>query len=135
MIVLKQDDYKWKDLELAKGVTIGDSGCYLTCLSMLVEKTPDIVLKILKAKKAINSQGMLLHPADGLALGFKKYSKELLNYKPTLDCIAETDFYAPNYPQHFFVVLANGSICDPLKGEIEAKNKYEKNIRSYRVYA
>jgi hypothetical protein len=52
---------------------------------------------------------------------------------PGITCIAETNHYAPSVPQHFYILLEDGNILDPLDlNPRPKKNPY--NIVSYRVF-
>jgi hypothetical protein len=124
----------WGELEIIKGMPMKFDGCFICSEASLAGKTPDVVLNILKVKKAILPDGRLAHPNDALALGFKSYEKKPPDYKPTFPVIAETNYYAPNYIQHFFVYFPDGTIGDPLTG-LTGVNKYKEWMVSFRVYA
>lgn len=110
--------------------TLSQSGCVVTSLGMLAEITPDDVNELLKAKKGY-VDGCIVNWAVAARLLGLKYSTN--TKKPLFyPCIAETDHYkSKGVPQHFFIILADGRIVDPLDVNPQPKtNPY--NIVSYR---
>jgi len=127
MIRLLQNDNRWKDQKLgACSDTIGTSGCFITSLAMMSDKLPNEVNDILKNKGGY-SNGCLVNPAKAAELlGLEYYG--ISQTKPPYDCICETTYYAPKVPQHFFVLLKDGTILNPLNVDV----KYP--IKSYRLF-
>lgn len=127
MIMFSQKDKRWGNLKLGgTNLKIKDYGCLLVCLSMLTEKPPYLLNDILRIGKAYTKDGLIIW---GVASKLLRFSYEYLLKDPKKICIAETNTYAPKYPQHFVVWLGNGSIVDPLDGQ-RKPNQY--NIVSYR---
>ncbi len=109
----KQCDPKWGSQKLGTcSDTICQSGCFLACLSMLSNKTPDVANQILKGGGY--TDGCLIDAipaAQLLGLEYHGISKT----KPSYDCVAETNYYkSKGVPQHFFIVKTDGSQVDPL---------------------
>jgi len=124
-----QKDPRWA--LLAFPFTLGTYGCFIVALSCLTGKTPDNLLKLLLAKDCFNDKGELINAKAAFVLGFKRYQWLVPNTQIVAPIICETDFYAPEFPKHFFVALPNGQIIDPLTG-LQCKNKY--NIVSQRLF-
>lgn len=130
---LSQRDPKWGINRLGTcSDTIFQSGCVITSLAMLANTTPDEVNELFIKKKGYT---------DGCIVIWTQAAKLLdLKYSPVTSkavfypCIAETDFYAKRgVPQHFFVLLEDGTILDPLdrSGSKPKKNIYPiKNFRN-----
>lgn len=117
--------------------TFGESGCYITSLANLVDKTPLEVNKILLEGGGytngclVNSQ----RAAELLGMNYLKADTEnemgyqvLLYHQPI---IAETNYYAPKTLQHFFILLPDNNIIDPLNPVIK-RNFYP--IKSLRIF-
>jgi len=125
-----QKDKRWSGLKIAGNLTIGKYGCFITCLSMLDGRTPDVVLKILKADGALTSQGLLISKKAADSLGF--IYKGVTSWRPRIPCIAEThDFKKFGFAQHFFVWLGNGLIIDSLDGKTKT---LPYKVASYRLF-
>ncbi len=125
-----QSDPRWGALKIGEtNLTLAKDGCYIVSISMLLNKTPDIVLAILNRNRCFNAKGELINDLVARVLKMK-YSYTAEN--PNKICICETNHYIKvGFPQHFFVNLNNGSINDPLTGTTK-KNPY--NIVSYRLW-
>lgn len=129
MINWAQTDSRWASLGM--GNTLGKSGCYVVSLSMILGKTPDNILHILNANDCFNN-GALLNDkaAKVLGLTYKWLPPDAVVSYPI---IAETNHYADKgFPQHFYVLLSDGNIVDPLTG-LTTPNPY--NVVSYRRFA
>lgn len=127
----KQTDGRWVNNRLGTcGVTIGSHGCFITSLAMLDGRTPQEINNFLR-----NNNGYV----NGCEIDGNLVSKKLgLEYngvsynKPDYSCIAETDHYASQgIKQHFFILLTNGRIIDPLNG-YKTDNYY--NIVRYHLF-
>ena len=127
MLAYLQTDNRWKNKKLGTcNDTIGKSGCFITCLAMLDGRTPDVIDALLTANGGY-ADGCLVNPAPtALILGLTYDGKTTT--KPDFSCVAETSYFAPNYPQHFFIINPDGSQLDPLGKNI----KYP--IVSYRLF-
>jgi hypothetical protein len=130
---LSQKDSRWsrKKLGTCAGETISRSGCVITSLAILADTTPDKVNELL-----IANQGY----ADGCIVRWNVAAKLLdLPYNSATNLVKEYPvigethhFKSKGVPQHFFVVLEDGRILDPLDktGSPPKENPYE--IASYR---
>lgn len=130
MLSFSQKDERWKDLKIGlTNNTLEKYGCYIVSLAMYTEKPPYILLDILNTNSCFVEGGLLLNTKAAAILNMTyKYSLD----KPDFDCIAETNHYrSSGYPQHFFVLLKDGKIIDPLDGETK-ENPY--HIVSYRLW-
>lgn len=123
-------DPRWANIRIGKTRwTLGQQGCFITCLAMLEEITPDKMLKLLIKGGGLNSRGELL---DYQAAALLNRSYKYTTVDPKRVCIAEThDYRRSGYPQHFFIWLGNGEIVDSLDG-IRQPNKY--SIASFRLF-
>lgn len=51
MTILSQRDPRWANIQLGDGsTTIGQDGCFITCIAMLLNRTPDVINQQLKEK-------------------------------------------------------------------------------------
>lgn len=118
----KQSEAPWGSMKLGKSnLTMKSSGCYVTCVSMLLRKIPSIVLDVLNKNDCFTLEGGLISAKAAQVLDMV-YSKVLTDPKKV--CIMETDSNKVyGVPQHFVVWLGNGFICDPLTGSM-VHNKY-----------
>lgn len=143
LTLYKQSDPKWGGLFISPGVTMAESGCYITSLAMIDGRTPEQVLYNLKQWGAFDNNGLMYSGKAAEALGFI-YSKIERDKKGNLSipnkiCIAETNHFAnKGIPQHFFVWLDENTtsdsiplIADPIDGKIKT-NPY--NLVSFRVF-
>lgn len=109
--------------------TIANAGCFVCSLAMMSGKTPPEVNIILKNNGGYY-KGCMMNSAKASGLLGLQYDGKTQN-KPNFTCIAETNHYAPSYPQHFFVLFPDGKINCPIKGE-RINNPY--HIVSYRLF-
>jgi hypothetical protein len=116
-------------------MSIGQDGCFLVCLAMLSNQTPDIVNKLFTEKGAYSTkpgeEGEIIDTIAFSLVGLKYLGET--NIKPHTLCIVKTNFYAPKYPTHFFILKPNGHIVDPLKGKELFVNKYQNNMVLYKL--
>ena len=126
---LSQSDPRWSSVKLGSGsLNIGSHGCVVTCLAMLAGTTPDVVNAQLLARNGFTNGDLVNWPvaADVFGLPYEA-TRTIARFYP---CVAETEHYAPKYPQHFFVVLADGRQVDPMGGVIRPQGYYK--IKSWR---
>jgi len=125
-----QKDKRWSDLTIGDTeLTLGNYGCFVVSLSMMLGKAPDVVLAALNRNKAFNSKGMLLSDVAAKVLGMSYKGK--VNDGKAMS-IGETSHYKEiGIPQHFFLYLGEGKIADPLDG-LEKQNPYK--ILNYRLF-
>lgn len=131
MTNLSQNDNRWKNLRLGtSNTTYGQSGCFVTSLAMLSHKLPTEV-NALFISQGVYKLGCLVGDSAKAAsvLGIEYGGKT--TFRPPFTCISETNYYKPVVPQHFFVLLTNGEIIDPIDGR-QKKNNYP--IVSYRLF-
>lgn len=134
MIAFKQGDPRWRNIKLGTCPTdtIGTSGCFITCLGCFLDKQPDEVNKLLTDQGGY-SGGCLLITSKACEILGMTYGGKLKNSTNVVyPCIGETDHFAPNVPQHFFVMLSATEILDPLDGR-EKVNPYK--VVSYRLFS
>lgn len=129
MTNLSQNDPRWKSQQLGTCTdTIGQSGCVITSIAMLAGVTPDIVNVALRAGNGYQDGCIVKWDVAARLLGLPYDTKRT---SPVMSpCIAETNYYAPKVPQHFFIWLGNGKIIDPLDGKEKDATKYP--VVSYR---
>lgn len=105
MQMLNQRDEKWGNLNLGFSKSkIKDSGCFLTCLSMLSDTTPDKANDILKQALAF-SKDLIISDKAAKALDLEYNPPARSESFPVSHiCIAEVDFSpSPGKQQHFVV--------------------------------
>lgn len=129
MKLYSQNDSLWKKKPLGNSaLTIGSDGCVITCFAMMTNLRPDQVNNLLKAHGAFD-QSRVIWDKSASALGLlfdPNVSKSV--YATTL---AVTNHYAnQGFPTHYFILMPDGSIMDPLDGVRKNPNPY--NITSYR---
>jgi len=122
-----QKSEPWGSREIAAGFKMAKYGCAITSIACLDERTPDVVLNLLKKGGAIVPEDMIV-AGDKLWKGtvlWKKVAEVLgmvfdnfTNKAPEFPCIAITDHYLKDFGfKHFFVWLNDGNkIIDPLDG-------------------
>lgn len=126
MTIYSQRDSRWKNKKLGFSTrTIGTDGCTLTCISMLVGETPDVVNDKLKAVKAF-SGALIAWGNIQKAYPQLKFIKRVRNYnnwevsfwvnlkgKPQL-----VEVYAGKIgaPRHWVVFIGNKKCIDPWTG-------------------
>lgn len=126
-----QRDKAWSGVKLGFGsTTIGNYGCFITALSMLIEKTPNITNEILKKGGAFNGD-LLISDKAAVALDLEYLGKTTTKPKefPT---IAEVDMSPSAGKQQHFVVMLKDKIIDPWTGTERPLNTYP--IVSYRLF-
>ena len=138
-----QSDKHWGSMKLGRtDLTIARFGCLLTSIAMLDGHFPSIINEIFTAKNVYVDKDGILDPyyLDDYLIDCGKAAKALgMVYKyqktnPGKTCIAETNFYkSKGFLQHFFVLLANGHIVDPITG-LQGSNKYARKMVSYRLF-
>lgn len=138
MQYLNQRDKRWSSIKLGFGTsTIGSHGCFLTCLSMIVDKTPPEVNEILKKAGAFYKD-LIISDKAAAALGLRYLGKETdINKPPTwYPSIKEVDMSpAPGKTQHFVLrILFDGRkrIIDPWTGQVQKIDFYP--FTSYRLF-
>lgn len=121
-----QCDPRWGSKTYDGVNTFCKFGCLVVSLSNLLKQSPIDVAKTLK-DNGLFTNGYIndsQKAAQVLGLEYNGVSHSRPNY-PT---IAETNYFAPKNPQHFFVINPDGSQLDPLGKSI----KYP--IVSYRLF-
>lgn len=120
MTPYSQRDTRWSSKILGNNShrTIGQDGCVITSLAMMVDKTPDVVDSILVQNGGFVGELVVWSRAcQALGLTFSGSGTGSPSLYPA---IAWTDYFkAHGYPTHYFVVLDAHTIIDPL----DAKTK------------
>jgi hypothetical protein len=116
------------------------SGCFITSLSMLADLTPPEVNAMMTQGSGYQNGNMVISEKAAALLGLTYRGRvpagSPASY-PTSVCIAETNKYAPNVPQHFFTWLGKKNdagkwmIWDSLDGK-EKENTYP--LVSFRLF-
>lgn len=124
-----QVDPKWKNTKLGTcSTTIGQSGCFMTSLANVAWKLPSEVNELFKKNGAYVS-GCLVSSDKAAALLNLTYGGKTTT-KPSVVCIAETNYYASKgVPQHFFMWHPDGRIADPL----DMNPDWQKNTKNYPI--
>lgn len=131
MTEFSQKDPLWASKKLGTcSVTIGGYGCFITCLAMMCDKRPDEVNQLLKDNGGY-VEGCMVDSETSADILNLNYSGKTTEWQNSL-CIAETNDYAPNYPQHFVLWLGDGHIVDPLIGYVTANNYNISNFRFFK---
>lgn len=112
-----QSDPRWKSKKLGtSSVSIGGYGCAITAVANLAGVTPEEVNSKLVTYGGFRDGNLIVwsKAAELFELPYKSSTKDAAFF-PT---IAETDnFKAKGVPQHFFVLLEDGTIIDSLDGK------------------
>lgn len=129
MIFYSQKNPQWANVKLGTCAdTIGKSGCKITCLASFCGRNPFEVNVLIPYVNGCLTNDETAAKALGLYFGGKSTTK------PDHDCIAETNHYkSKGVPQHFFILLADGTCVDPLDLDPKPK-KNPYNIVSYRLF-
>jgi hypothetical protein len=127
MKILNQRDKLWKDIKINNtSSTIGGYGCTLTCLAMLTDTTPDVIVSKLKFSDdkiiwtSINNTDLSIRFPD---MG-RHYSYDNDLVKQTIKdnggCLVEVDFdgviKTPN-DRHWILYIGDGRALDPWTGK------------------
>jgi len=154
-----QKDPRWANQKLGTcNTTLRASGCFVTALAMqygdrikvpptsrkwlesvatvyddgTVEATPAILDFIFTKEKLYSSGCNVVSTIMTKRLGLENSGRS--GAQPPYQCIAETDnFKRFGVPQHFFVVLPDGRILDPLDPPDSPPKKNPYHIVSYRL--
>lgn len=145
MKIYSQKNPKWANLKLGNSNSkIGDYGCFLVSLSMLVEKEPPEVNEILKKAGAFSGD-MIISDKAAKALGLEIIKTgdpiipnrdKNINNEPQYTSIKEVDFSPVAGKQQHFVlrVVEDGKkwIIDPWTGKKQVIGFYP--FVSYRLF-
>lgn len=122
----------WKDRKInGTNSTLGDSGCFLVCLSEFAHITPLETLKKLEGTNALNRDLVVSNnAAERLGLQYDGISKA----SPIYRCIAEVDFNpaTAKKEQHFVIHHTDGTLSDPWGGINRKRGHYK--IINYRLF-
>src|SRR3990167_1070359 len=145
MIPLSQRDSRWKNITLGKSLsTIGDYGCTITCLSMVLGINPDVFNEKFKAvsgydvDKVIWSRVSLAFPELKHIERSKTYNNEKV--KAAIErngfCLVEVDFdgkISSPADMHWVVYLGNQRMLDPWTG-VEKATSYYPLVKGYSIF-
>lgn len=133
-MIYSQYDPKFKNVKLGfSELTIGSHGCYLTAIANLAQVNPVALMN--DAKKAKNGfQGALLVSSIIAELCDMKYDGATTSRPKGISIAVTNDNARLGIPTHFFILLADGRMIDPLTypAKIE-ENKY--SIVQYRKFS
>jgi len=121
---LKQSDPRWAKYPLGT-TTVGKKGCVVTAIGSIIGSTPDWVTATMAANGGIRKGGEVVWEVAARVFGLK-WDPDRTTAKVS-PVIVNTSAHGG----HFFLLLANGQIMDPITGKIEA-NKYANTVRGYR---
>lgn len=118
--VFSQRDPRWKNVKLgnSKTSTIGQYGCFVTCLSMMVNKRPDEVNEILKKAGAFNGDLLISEKAaEALNLEYKGREYNINNMPQYSPSIKEVRM---GKSQHFVlrIIDKNDSLSSKISGAL-----------------
>ena len=139
MTPYSQRDTRWKDVEInGTKLTIGTDGCYLTCLGMVTDTTPDWVVKKIGFNGAqINYTGL---DKIGLELVEKSNTYDDVRVKEHIAnngfCVVRVDWDgSPKSTEdtHFVLFIGNKRMIDPWTGNECATTKYPL-LTGYRAF-
>lgn len=125
-------EYSWKKLGNSP-YTVGGWGCFLVSIANLAQVHPSPLLDRANESGAINDQG-LLYSADVAKLcGMESTGRQ--STWPETHCIGVTkDLMTVGVPTHFFVLLEDGRMVDPLDKDPQPRqNKY--SVYEYRTFS
>lgn len=130
MTKFSQRDGKWKDQKFGRDATIGTYGCTLTCISMLLDITPDIVARRLDEVKAF-SGNYILWTKLSQAFPQLTFIKRVRSYnntevKSNLPCLVEVDFDGTprTDDRHWVLFIGNKRMYDPWTGQERSTSVY-----------
>lgn len=138
---ISQVDSRWRHQRLGTGrLTIGQVGCFLSCLSMLSYKDILEVNQLLIDRGGFANGDMMISSKAAKILDLK-YDGITVN-KPDHICVAETKHFAPRVPQHFFVFAPQGTVSpsrdlmlDPLSNPATMDWQPVKyKVKTYRLF-
>jgi len=109
MLTQSQNDPRWRLLKVGKsGKTLGEIGCFITCLASILNRNPGDILAFLNKNNCFDAQGILDTERACKLLGFTSY--EVVDHDPHQLCVVEVDYSpAPGLQSHFMVWLGDGS--------------------------
>ena len=122
-----QNDNRWRFAKLGNSNDIiANSGCVLTCYSMLLGIEPDYLNTAFKAQGIF--AGALIDTTRAAVDYGLPFNPDRSNRQFPIT-IAETDHYIrQGHPTHFYILLADNTIIDPIDG-LHKQNLY--NITGY----
>lgn len=129
MNILSQNDPRWKNTTLGtSNVTIGNYGCTITCIAMLLGTTPDVV-----NKRMVDVQGF----AEGNLVIWSKIEEAFPginvrrvwiynndDVKNNLPCMVEVDGKPIGGYRHWIVYTGNQRCYDPWDGHDDPTSDY-----------
>ncbi|MCR4279707.1 MAG: hypothetical protein NUV78_03155 [Candidatus Zambryskibacteria bacterium] len=121
MTPYSQNFKDWKNTRLGtSNQTFGEVGCFVVALSCLADNLPTET-NISFIRNDVYRNGCLIGDPQKAAdvLGLTYDGKIPATIAPKFVCIAETHYFKPVVPQHFFVWLGDGRIIDPIDGKIK----------------
>lgn len=134
---LSQRDPRWADDILGFGTgTIGKYGCTITCLSMILKTTPDVVNKKMKQSDAFGGQTKNLVLWSALPKAFpeivstsrvRSYDNDAV--KKAIDkngaCLVEVDGSRIGSSRHWVLYIGNQKMLDPWYGNEKTTSYYK----------
>lgn len=124
MQILSQRDSRWINTKLGtSNTTIGDYGCTITCLAMIIGTTPDVVNERLKAVNGFASGNLLIWAKIEEAFpGIKQRRVWSYNNDDVKPNVGHVLVEVPAKPiggtgSHWVVYIGNQRIYDPWTGK------------------
>lgn len=134
MIPLSQRDKRWKDIKLGfSDTTIGDYGCTITCIAMIVGTTPDVVNERLKQVQGF-AQGNLVIWAkiEQAFTGIKVrrvWTYDNADVKANVKhVLVEVDGKPIGGYRHWVVYVGNQKLYDPWDGQEDPTSDYASPV-------
>jgi len=129
MTILSQRDKRWKSITLGTSGTIGDFGCTITCLAMIIGSTPDVVNERLKAVNGY-AQGNLViwakleeaFPGIKIKRVWSYDNADVLKNVPNV--LVEVDGKPIGGYRHWVVYVGNKKAYDPWTGTEVPTSQY-----------
>ncbi len=137
MQILSQNDPRWKNIKLGfSNTTIGNYGCTITCIAMIVGVTPDVVNQRLKDVNGFAEGNLVIWAKIEEAFpGIKVrrvWTYDNADVKKSLPCLVEVDGKPIGGFRHWVVYTGNQKCYDPWDGKEDPTSDYP-NPTSYCV--
>lgn len=129
MILLSQRDKRWKDITLGTKGTIGDYGCTITCLAIIIGTTPDVINERLKAVNGYAEGNLVIwakieeaFPGIKIKRVWSYNNDDVLKNVPNV--LVEVDGKPIGGYRHWVVFVGGKKMIDPWDGVQKSTSSY-----------
>jgi hypothetical protein len=130
MTLLSQRDKRWKDIKLGtSNTTLGEYGCTITCISMIIGTTPDVANERLKSVNGFAEGNLVIwskleeaFPGIKIKRVWTYDNDDVLKNVPNV--LVEVDGKPIGGYRHWVVYIGNKRLVDPWTGMEGSTSQY-----------